>query len=580
MDDLKYFEILNLNNRLKQSISKDQYNISVLSNITVNQFKEILELPLRLEEINAVVQIGDYDNIVQDSIKYGNSNVIIIFWEACNLLDGLHFKIHAFNDDEFNQLYERIKCEIDLVLKNLQNAQLILFNKFTPLCFSSYDLVENKLDILTSKLNLYLKEKIFSNLKIIDVEKTLFNVGIENSFDFRNYYSSKALYTINFYRKYTYSILPFIRSANGKSKKILIFDCDNTLWKGILGEDGFENIQMSSKTKAGQIFNEIQNIALELNKKGILLGICSKNNLDDVQKVIDSHPDMILKDENFTIKKVNWIDKATNIKEIASELNIGIDSVVFVDDSSFEINLIKETLPEVNVIQVPEKIFEYPNVLRSKLGLFYSLSQTIEDINKVNIYKEQIERNNFEKGFNTIEDFLTSLELNVTVQKNNSRIISRISQLSQKTNQFNLTTKRYTESDIEAFLNLKDNLIFTFSVSDKFGDNGIVGLCIVILDFVSCSGYIDTFLMSCRVIGRNIEFKFMDFLIEDLKSNNINKLYSTYVRTLKNNQVEKFYDRLGFSELDSEENKISYCLDLNEFQPSKINYINIDYDRC
>jgi FkbH-like protein len=578
MDELKYFEILNLNNRLKEILSSEHYNISVISNITINQFKEILELPLRKEGINAVVHVGDYDNIVQDSLKFTNSKVVIIFWEICNLVDGLHFKIQLYNDDEFNRILERTQLEIDLVLKNLQSTQLILFNKFTSSCFSKYDLTENKLDLLTNTLNKYLTEKLYKNVKLVDIEKILLVNSIEKSIDFRNYYSSKALYTINFFKTYTKFILPFIMSVNGKSKKILIFDCDNTLWKGILGEDGIANIEMSTKSKSGQIFNEIQNIALDLSRKGVLIGICSKNNLHDVQKVIETHPDIVLKDENITIKKINWIDKASNIKEIASELNIGIDSIVFVDDSSFEINLIKETLPEVTVLQVPEKLFEYPSMLRSKINLFYNLSHTNEDNNKVNMYKEQSERKIFENSFNNIEDYLTSLELNVTVNKNNSNITPRISQLTQKTNQFNLTTKRYTESEIEIFLQDNNTLIYTFSVADKFGDNGITGLCIVNINFLKQSADIDTFLMSCRVIGRNIELAFIDFLVEDLQNLNIRKIYSTFNKTSKNIQVENFYNKLSFNILNVEDKKTSYYLNIEDYNPNKLTYINIHYD--
>jgi len=577
MENLKYFEIIKLNNQLKESLSSDPYQVTVLSNITINSLKEILEFSLRKEGINANVEFGDYDNIVQDSLKFTSSKLVIIFWETCNLTDGLHFKIDSLNDKEFNELLEKTKLEIDLVLRNLQNTQLVLFNKFTATSFASHSVNDNRLEVLASKLNEFLATLSFKNVKLINIEKSLINTGLENSIDYRYYYSSKALYTVNFFKTYTRSILPFTMAANGKAKKALIFDCDNTLWKGILGEDGTDGIQMASDSKYGKIFNEIQSIALELNKKGILLGLCSKNNPEDVQTVIDSHPDMLIKDENITIKKVNWLDKATNLKEIAKELNIGLNSIVFVDDSSFEINLIKETLPEISVLQVPERLYEYPQMLRSNLNLFYNLSQTDEDLNKVNMYKEQVERKNFEKSFNNIEDYLTSLQLNVTIQKNNSEIIPRTSQLTQKTNQFNLTTKRYTETDIQSFIDSGETLIYTFSVADKFGDNGITGLCIVITDKLSNSAKIDSFLMSCRVIGRNIELAFMDFLVDDLRKMNIQILYSSYIKTLKNVQVEKFYDKLQFNILNINEMKTEYFLEIDKYNSTNLKYIDIKY---
>jgi FkbH-like protein len=575
MENLKYFEILKLNSELKDSVNIEPYNISVISNITINQFKEILELPLRRQGINAIVEIGDYDNIVQDSIKYQKSNLIIVFWEVCNLIDGLHFKIDSFNNTQFDQLLEKTKSEIGLVLKNLKDTNLVLFNKFTSESFSSYNIDESRLDLLTNSLNEYLLNVSSKNIKIVNLEKSILNIGIEKSIDLRYYYSSKALYTVNLLKKYTDTILPFILSANGKAKKALILDCDNTLWKGVLGEDGIDKIEMSTETKDGQIFSEIQEIALSLNKKGILLCICSKNNFQDVQEVFNSHPKILIKDENITVKKINWVDKATNIQEIANELNIGLDSLVFIDDSSFEINLVKERLPEVTVLQVPKRLSEYPKMLRRNLNLFYNLSQTKEDLIKVKMYKQQNEREGFEKGFVDIKDYLTSLEMNVEITKNNAILIPRISQLTQKTNQFNLTTKRYTESEIESLLKDKNVSIYTFSVSDKFGDNGVTGLCIVNLDIKNGIANIDSFLMSCRIIGRNIEVSFMNYLIEELRSFNILKITASYIKTLKNKQVKSFYNNSKFSVVNEDDSKTNYILDTQEYNSNKIKYINI-----
>jgi FkbH-like protein len=579
MDNLKYFEILKLNSELKESvISQGQYSISVLSNVTLNQFKEILEFPLRKGGINANVEIGNYDNIVQDSLKHKNSNLVIIFWEVCNLIDGLHFKIDSYSENDFNLLLDRTKSEIDLVIRNLQSTQLVLFNKFTSACFSEFSIDDYKLDILKNLLNQHLETISQTNVKIVNLEKSLLNLGLENSIDFRYYYSSKALYTVNFYKMYAESILPFIKAANGKSKKALIFDCDNTLWKGVLGEDGADNIEMSKATKDGIIFNEIQNIALLLNKRGILIGICSKNNLQEVQEVIDSHSDMLIKNENITIKKINWVDKATNIDEIAKELNISLDSIVFIDDSSFEVNLVKEKLPEVTVLQVPKRLTDYPRMLRRNLNLFYNLSQTSEDLQKTEMYKQQAERKSFKNSFNTFEDFLTALKLNVKIEKDNRTLIPRMSQLTQKTNQFNLTTKRYTETEIQSFIDDDNMLIYTFSVSDKFGDNGVTGLCIININYSKATADIDSILMSCRIIGRNIEYAFMNFIIEELKGLNINKINAKYIKSFKNNQVKTFYNTCNFSVLTETENETTYLLNAQEFKLNQIKYINIEYN--
>jgi FkbH-like protein len=575
MMELKYSEILKLNKELENRLPSNSYGITVLSNIIVHQIKEILEYSLRSEIINANVEFGDYDNIVQDSHKYKGSNTIIIFWELCNIIDGFHYKIELINHDQLNKILEKTKSEIDLVLKNVEKTSLILINKFTSLPFSHSNIRIKRLDELAKELDRYLEEKIPSNVRLVDIEKVIASVGVSHSLDLRYFYSSKALYTVDFFKTYSEYIQPFIMSANGKAKKALIFDCDNTLWKGILGEDGFDNIEMSSRTKDGSIFAEIQSIALALNKQGILIGLCSKNNPKDVDEVIESHQDMLLKNEHITINKSNWLDKVSNLKDIAQELNIGLDSLVFVDDSSFEVNLIREQLPEITVLQVPERLYEYPEMLQENLDLFYNLSITAEDNKKIEMYKHQVKRDYIKKEFTDIEDYLASLELKMTIFEDDESIIPRMSQMTQKTNQFNLTTKRYTDGDIRNFIDDLDSNVYAFSVADKFGDSGVTGLCIVSDNSKNESLEIDTLLMSCRIIGRNIESAFMDYVIGKIKEKKIGELKAKYIKTLKNYQVKEFYDKFGFKLVDRDESKVNYALSLMDYKPRKIKYIEV-----
>jgi len=579
MRNLKYSDILEFNKNFTNSLKSNTYDIAVLSNITLNQIKEICEYSLRTESINADVKIGDYDNIVQDSLKYNKSNLVIIFCELCNIIDGLQFKIELFDYKKFNEILKKTKSAIDLVLKNLKKTSLVLFNKFTFLQFSNLNIEKNNLEKLADQLNQYLEDKIQANVKLVDLEKVIASVGVEKSLDLRYYYSSKALYTIDFFKAYAEYVKPYIMSANGKAKKALIFDCDNTLWKGILGEDGFDNIEMSSRTKDGAIFSDIQSIALALNKQGILIGLCSKNNPNDVDKVIKSHPDMQLRDENITISKNNWTDKVTNLRDIAKELNIGLDSLVFVDDSPFEVNLIREQLPEVTVLQVPERLYDYPKMLQENMGLFYNLSSTKEDTQKIEMYKKQIYRESTKKRFSDIEGYIASLELKLTIFEDEESIIPRMSQMSQKTNQFNLTTKRYTEGDIRNFVTADDSKVFAFSVSDKFGDSGVTGLCIINFDEKNQTANIDTFLMSCRIIGRNIEYAFMDYLINFINKNKIKTITARYIKTNKNEQVIEFYEICSFSLIEFNNEIKYYELIVEKYEPKKIRYIEVKNGR-
>jgi FkbH-like protein len=573
MKNLKYSEILKLNKELEDSTQKS-YNISLLSNVIVHQGKEIIEYLLRDSGINANIVLGDYDNIVQDSRKQIKTNATIIFWELSNLVDGLQYKIDLLTEDKYKEIEQKIESEIEYVVKNLEQCPLLLINNFSSIFFSKFAITNSKLDKLSDRLNKFIGRLNQSNIKLINLDKIITDIGTNNSFDARYYYSSKAPYTVSFFKNYAQAIKPLIMSSNGMAKKALIFDCDNTFWKGILGEDGIDGIDVSAETKNGVIFQEIQSIALSLSQSGVILGLCSKNNPEDVDEVLANHTDMVLRDKDITIKEVNWSDKATNLRNIAKILNIGLDSMVFVDDSHFEVNLIKEQLPEVTVLQVPEKLYEYPQMLRNNLGLFYNLSSTVEDSNKTGIYREQIHREEVKTEFSNIDDYLASLKIIVNVFKNERSLIPRMAQMTQKTNQFNLTTKRYTEAEIENMVLSSTTDVIAFSVKDNYGDSGVTGLCIVDIDNNE-DAFIDTFLMSCRVIGRNIEYVFMDYIIQYIIDKKISIIESKYKKTLKNKQVEKFYDGCSFNLMNETETIKNYNLTVNEYEQSKIKYIEV-----
>jgi FkbH-like protein len=560
---VKYSEILKAN-RLLENKDSSTYKITILSNIMVHQAKDLCEYSLRVDNVNAFVQLGDYDNIVQDSLKFKELNAVVIFWEMYNFIDGLQYKSELLSQKGVNDLIIKIKIEIDIVFNNFNDISLLIINKFSNLIFNQYELSKNKSDFIIDELNKYLTSKNQINLQIIDIDKVIAKASIKRSVDLRYFYSSKTLYSIEFYREYFAHIKPLFLLANGKIKKALIFDCDNTLWKGVLGEDGFDNIKM---------FQEVQYLAKILSKSGVIIGLCSKNNAKDIDEVIQNHKNMILKSKDIVIKKVNWEDKVSNIKAIAKELNIGLDSLVFVDDSDFEVNLIKEELPMVKVLQVPKKECEYNLLIRNAMNLFYNPSQTKEDLVKVTMYKTQVQRVNQEQKIGNIEEYLKSLKLEITTYIDDINSVARISQMTQKTNQFNLTTKRYAHKDIEVFINNDNYTVLAIGVNDKFGDNGIVGLAI--LEYNNNIAYIDTLLMSCRVLGRNIEYRFMDIINDIVISKGFEKLSSNYIKTLKNEQVSDLYDRYGFKILEKDEESTSYTMLVKRYKGKKLEYIRI-----
>jgi FkbH-like protein len=572
---MKFNEILKENKVLGESLKGPPYNVKILSNIILSPIKDILEYSVRKNNITAQVGIGNYDNIMQESEKYSKSNLIIIFWELFNLIEGGQYKFDLMTDIQLNQFIDKMKSEIDLLFNHLKETPLVLINSFSTLIFNYQNPQISKFELLENELNNYLNERMPNNFRKIEVDKIFAKISIKNSIDFRYFYSSKSPYTVSFYKAYCEFITPIILSTYGKSKKVLILDCDNTLWKNILGEEGLEGIEMSSHTRNGSIFNEVQSIALKLNKQGIVLGLCSKNNEYDVESVFTHHRDMVLKENNISIKRINWDNKTSNLQSIANELNIGLDSMVYIDDSDFEIELINKYLPDLLTIKVPENIFEYPKMLRENSPLFIRLSESKEDLVKAKMYHQQSIRNISRQHFSNTDEFLESLQLELYIFIDDFSNVPRLSQLTLKTNQFNLTSNRYLENDIKLFLEKEDYRILSFEAIDKFGNYGITGLCILSLDLNKQSAHIDSFLMSCRVIGRNFEFSFFDFIISDLKTTGIFRITASYIKSQKNQQVEDFFEKLGFSIDSQNSNNKNYSINVNQYKQSKINYISV-----
>ncbi len=321
-----------------------------------------------------------------------------------------------------------------------------------------------------------------------------------------------------------------------KRKKCLVLDLDNTLWGGVLGEDGIDGIQVDGDYP-GKAYHYWQESLRELERNGVILAICSKNNQTDVEALFAAR-EMPLSIKDFACTRVNWNDKATNIREIAQELNIGLDSMVFVDDNPTERELIRQQLPMVSVPEWPNQPYELPMFYARLVEEYFSVyTLTEEDKKKTEQYRQNANRAQAQAQFTDMEDFLRSLEMKLTIAPATDISIPRIAQMTQKTNQFNLTTKRYTEDDIRSLL-AKGAKIWTLAVEDRFGDNGITGLMILKSE---CGWVIDTLLMSCRVIGKGIEEAFFKSVIGRYKG----ALKAQYIPTAKNGQVADFYDRMG-----------------------------------
>jgi FkbH-like protein len=334
-----------------------------------------------------------------------------------------------------------------------------------------------------------------------------------------------------------------INAIELKRKKCLVLDLDNTLWGGVLGEDGMGGVALGGDY-SGKAFLLFQQQILELGRQGVILAVSSKNNLEDVRQMWHEHPDIVLKEEHFAALRIDWNNKADNIRAMAQELNIGLDSFVFLDDNPAERELVKQALPEVATPDFPEHPYILPAFFKKIAEQYFAIyALTDEDKSKTDQYKANAQRANAQRSFTNMDEYIRSLDIVLTIADVNDLTLARAAQMTQKTNQFNLTTRRYTDADLRGKL-AAGCRIFTLSVRDRFGDSGMTGLCIV--DVAGDAANINSLLLSCRILGKDIENAFVAYILKTLKSVDIQRVTSEYIPTAKNAQVRDFYEKNGF----------------------------------
>lgn len=472
------------------------------------------------------------------------------------------------NKTDTKLIIEEIKSyrkSLDFVISNLPDSKSLFVFTLERTAKFSIALTDGIIDKALFDFNEYLKylEGEFPNVKVLNINTFYEKYSLQNRIDWKYYFISQMELNPAYLNVFEEWMNNQVRSIELKRKKCIVLDLDNTLWGGVLGEDGISGIQIGN-SYPGNAFLFFQQALLELKNSGVILSVCSKNNESDVLELWDNHSDILLRKKDFICTRINWNDKADNIIEIANELNIGLDSLVFIDDNPIEREFVKKTLPEVVVPEFPAEPYLIPqffNELVEKYFAVYNLTK--EDLTKSLQYESNIRRGEFLKSFNDKEKFISELDIVLTIEELDDSNVSRFSQMTQKTNQFNLTTKRYTDIEINSFKN--SGLIYGLRVKDKFGDNGITGL--IMIGINQKKAIIDTYLFSCRVLGRNIEFEFMKYILLNLKKKNIESVSATYLKTSKNEQAELFYEKLNFQLITSTENKKEYLLELN-----KVNY--------
>ena len=448
--------------------------------------------------------------------------------------------------------------------KNIQGVKIILTN-FMELNDSVFGQYANKTNISLLYQIRHLNCELMAlavntkNLFICDIAALTAAFGLAATVDNRNYVYAAMAFGLDFLPNMAKSLVDIVQAASGAFKKCLILDLDNTLWGGVIGDDGVENIQIGD-LEQGKAFTELQYWARELERRGIMLAICSKNDEDIAKAPFEKHPDMVLTLDDITIFVANWDSKVDNIKKIKSFLNIGYDSIVFIDDNPYERGVVRHHLPEITVPDLPEDPADYLSFLCG-LNLFETTAYTQDDRKRTAYFQQELKRETTQCSFTDEKEFLKSLGMTCEIHPFSTFNGPRAAQLLQRSNQFNLRTIRYTEEDIQSFSNSDLHLSWTFSVHDQFGSYGLISLVIGRLEGDEL--FIDTWVMSCRVLKRGVENLALNEIMDKARSLGVQRIRGEYISTPKNELVKDHYRNLGFTDAGNGQ----WILDVANYKP-------------
>lgn len=533
--------------------------VGILSSFTINGLKETMQVKSADKNIDCIIYVGGYNQYNQEIINPESNlykfspDITFLIIDTRNILgDFFHFP-YDFSILERKNFVEKKLKELQALIDiftSKTKSKLIIANFNIP-TYSPYGIFETKTEYgfhqMVEDLNRRLSSNVTksSSVYIYDFNRFVLQYGENNIFDSKQFFFGDMKISLDYIPYLANDLMRYVIGYLGLSKKCIVLDLDNTLWGGVIGEDGFNGIKLGPEPP-GNTYLEFQRVLLSLFQRGIILAINSKNNKDDAMKVIEEHPYMILKKEHFASMRINWNDKVSNIKEIANELNIGEDSMVFFDDDPINREFMKLNMPQILTIDLPKDPSQYAETIK-KMNEFDILNITDEDTKRGKMYVEQQKRTNLEQATPNLESFLKNLELKILIKNSNEFTIPRISQLTLKTNQFNLTTKRYQESDIKKISDDDEYIVRCVQVEDKFGDNGITGVFIVNKTSPK-EWFIDTFLLSCRVMGREVEKAILGYIINQAKENNVELIKTQFIPTQKNKPIEDFLPNCGFKQ--------------------------------
>jgi FkbH-like protein len=532
--------------------------VAILSSFTINGLEEALRVKCAESDITCATYLCGYGQYNQDILDQSSKlyefspDITFMIIDTRSVLSTLFYTPYTIPaNDRRTYIDKRVADFVNLVktFKNRTGSKLVLTNCSIP-TYSPYGICEVRTEYglkeMVYDFNARLSDAFRSDPQVFlfDFNSFVAKYGEINVLDYRQFLVGDIKVSLSYIPHLAEELMGYVKANLGVNRKCIVLDLDNTLWGGIIGEDGFDRIDLSLKPP-GMAFMEFQRVLLALYQRGVILAINSRNNEDEALRAIRDHPFMVLREEHFATMKINWSDKISNMKEIAQELNIGLDSIVYFDDDPINRELMSKAIPQIKTIDLPDDPSLYASTLM-QINDFNTLVMTNEDRKRGEMYREEHKRTELKRSSSNLEDFLKQLEIRVTMKKANNFTIPRIAQLTLKTNQFNLTTRRYQEEDVETLARNHTKLIGCAQTQDKFGDNGITGVYIVNKNHLDKEWFIDTFLLSCRVMGRGIEDAMMGYILSKAKEEGVIKVKAEFIPTKKNKPCEQLLPNFGF----------------------------------
>ncbi len=559
--------------KMRPHVELAPYRCAILRSFTVEPLAPLLRAAAFTSGIDLTLHIGEFNTYAQELLDAGSAlyrfapQTVVLAVQTRDLAPELWSEFAALNATRRDGAVERVTGQFAGWIRSLRRhsqANLIIHSLEAPMspALGALDSqIEHGQPAAIYLLNQNLRRLAHDNpgVYVLDYDGLVARYGREQWTDERKWLSVRLPLSAGSLLRLAREWMRFLHPLTGKIAKAVAVDLDNTLWGGVIGEDGMAGIQVGSEYP-GAAYRELQRALLDLSQRGILLAVCSKNNSEEALAALQSHPGMLLHPEHFAAMRINWQDKARNLREIAAELNIGLDAVAFLDDNPVEREHVRREAPEAIVLELPGDPMHFAQAVRDA-PVFERLTLSEEDRQRNRYYAAGRERAALEQAASSPEEFYRSLEQEAEIQPVNALTLARVAQLTQKTNQFNLTTRRYSEQQIAEMMSCPGWQVLSLKVRDRYADNGLVGLAILRDAGAVCE--IDTFLLSCRVIGRTVETALLAYIAAQARARGAARLEGWFLPTKKNAPAGDFYQRHGFALVEDRDGSQWWGLDLS-----------------